>query len=90
MKALLVGMSVVLLSGCWFHKEIVVIKHAPIPGFMLIPCTLPEALPEDKAVSVRDLAVEMQIRQGDHIACAKKLGRVIDRERQLTEQEGKQ
>ena len=90
MKLVLAVSLAFLLTGCWFHKEVVVIKHLPIPAFMLEPCDLPAPLAEDRVISVRDLAVEMQIRQGDHIACAKKLGRVIDRERQLTEQEGKQ
>lgn len=77
-----------LLTGC-FTKEVIVVKHLPIPSFMLQPCTLPESLPEDKVVTIRDLLVEMQVRQGDHIECAKKLGNVIERERRLTEEEAK-
>lgn len=76
------------LAGC-FHKEVIIVKHLPLPSFMLEPCTLPEALPAEKVVTIRDLLVEMQVRQGDHIECAKKLGRVIERERKLVEEEAK-
>lgn len=88
MKIALAWLMALLLTGC-FHKEVIVVKHLPIPSFMLEPCTLPEPLNEQAVVTIRDLLVEMQVRQGDHIECAKKLGRVIERERKLGEEEAK-
>jgi len=87
MRALLLLLPL-LLMGC-ITKEVIIVKHLPIPSFLLEPCTLPEALPVEKVVTIRDLLVEMQVRQGDHIECAKKLGRIIERERKLTEEEAK-
>lgn len=88
MKIAIASLMALLLTGC-FHKEVIIVKHLPIPSFLLEPCTLPEALPVEEVVTIRDLLVEMQVRQGDHIECAKKLGRIMERERKLTEEEAK-
>lgn len=76
-----------LLSGCWFQKEVLVTQHLPIPQFMLEPCTPPVPIDLSNGVSLRDLGIVVLQRQSDHLDCVQKMDRIIQREKSLDEQE---